>query len=356
MVEGAKIFLTVAGKRIDADDYTAGCKNGILDLNRKIIVDSTIIVTKRLGVAFDPAATCPKLMNFLESIFPNDPEKIRFLQRAVGYTLTGWTKAQCLFLLLGQGANGKSTLLKIIRALMGEYGTSIPMSVLMASRSGNDRTDELAGLRGYRFVSAHETEVGQRLSVTKVKLLTGGDPITCQPRKGAPLSYQPSFKLWLAMNDLPEIPPGDEAIWRRVHIITFLVTISEGERNMNLFEELEPELPGILNWALAGLEEFNRVGLKSPASIVDATRAYRRDNDTVGQFIDGACMIDPEARTLMKDLHNVYARWCAVSGLIPLGNVQFGKEMTRLGFDVYSTKSGNGRKGVRLLPKGNEKD
>ena len=189
------------------------------------------------------------------------------------------------------------------------------MHTLMQSRYGSEKTYDLAALRGKRFVAAQEGEAGERLAEAKIKLMTGGDPITCRPLYSPYETFVPQFKLWLATNELPRIMGTGEAIWRRIHVIEFPVTIPREERDPNLFEKLVAELPGILNWALEGLAEWNETGLNPPEGVIRATGEYRGESDTVRQFLAVCCAGDEAARTSVRDLHNAYAAWCDQGGL-----------------------------------------
>ena len=348
MIDLAKPELWAEASNFDHDHWLAGCHGGVLDLRELRLVTPASVVTKRLGTTFDPNATCPAFERFLEQIFAGDEDVIRFLQRAVGYTLTGRTTEQCLFVLIGKGANGKSTLSRLLDQLLGDYAGSTPMQTLMQSRYGSEKTDDLAALRGKRFVAAQEGEAGERLAEAKIKLMTGGDPITCRPLYSSYETFVPQFKLWLATNELPRIVGTGEAIWRRIHVIEFPVTIPREERDPNLFEKLVAELPGVLNWALDGLAEWNETGLNPPEGVTRATGEYRGESDTVRQFLAVCCAGDEAARTSVRDLHNAYAAWCDQSGLDALPINQFGKELGRFGFELVKLRTGNYRKGVRL--------
>ena len=192
----SKPLLRSESTQFDDDPLLAGCTNGVLDLRTGTLIKPSSVVTKRLGTTFDVRSQCPTFSEFLAKIFGGDEDVIAFIQRAVGYTLTGSTAEQCLFLLIGSGANGKSTFLKILQRLLGDYAGSVPMHTLMHNRFGNERTDDLAALKGRRMVAAQEGEADQKLAEAKVKLMTGGDPISCRRLYGAYETYDPQFKLW----------------------------------------------------------------------------------------------------------------------------------------------------------------
>jgi putative DNA primase/helicase len=221
----------------------------------------------------------------------------------------------------------------------------------MVSKFGNDKTDDIASLNGRRFVSASEGEIGQKLAVAKVKLMTGGDTIACRPLYGQYFNMKPEFKIWFGTNDLPVIQGGDEAIWRRIHLIDFPVSFTEAQRDGGLFNRLKLELPRILNWALQGVQELGEMKngfLNPPASVRNETSRYRSDSDTVASFVEVACDEVEGAIVMMNVLHEAYVRWCNMSGLEPLSSGLFGKELNRLGFPVKRRKEGNGRLGIRL--------
>jgi putative DNA primase/helicase len=269
------------------------------------------------------------------------------LQRAVGYSLTGHVSEQCLFILVGTGANGKSTFLKVLQRLLGDYAGTVPMQTLMQQRHGT-QTNDLAHLVGKRFVVASEGEPGQRLAESKIKLMTGGDRIACRALYQNLFEFDPQFKLWLATNDLPEITGTTEAIWRRIRVIEFPVTIPPAEQDKGLAERLIAELPGILQWALHGLSEWRKAGLAPPECVLQSTKTYRHDNDTVGQWIESACICESGRRASMKHLHEAYKVWCEHSSVDALPNAAFGKELTRRGFAVIKTNQGNYRRGIGL--------
>jgi putative DNA primase/helicase len=217
----------------------------------------------------------------------------------------------------------------------------------MEQRYGS-QTNDLAHLFGKRFVVASEGERGHRLAESKIKMMTGGDRIACRPLYKDLFEYVPEFKLWLATNDLPTISGMDEAIWRRIRVIEFPITIPPEQQDKGLADRLMSELPGILQWAMQGCLEWRKIGLAPPASVGQSTQKYRDDNNSVGQWIESACSLDLKLRTSVKDLHDSYAAWCDSSGLEPLPGSLFGKELTRLGFEIVKSKKGNGRLGIGL--------
>ena len=307
VTELSRAQIYVQSNTLDDNRDLAGCFDGyVLDLNTGSMISDGVnsVVTKKLGTNFISGSTCPEWIKFLQQIFDEDLELITFIQRAVGYSLTGSISEQCLFILIGTGANGKSTFLRVLQHLLGDYAGTIPMQGLMVQRYGS-QTNDLAHLCGKRFVVASEGERAQSLAESKIKMMTGGDRIACRPLYKDFFEYVPEFKLWLATNDLPTISGMDEAIWRRIRVIEFPITIPPEHQDKRLADRLISELPGILQWAMQGLIEWRKKGLVPPASVLQSTKKYREDNNSVGQWIESACFLDPQVRTSMKDLHRL---------------------------------------------------
>lgn len=348
----SKSFLRVDDRQFDRDNHHIGTENGVVDLSTFKVTNDTGIVTKRIGTSFLPDVDCPLFKQFLQQVFDNDDEKICYLRRAVGYTLTGSVDAQIMFILTGKGANGKSVLLKLIAALMGSYGGAIPSHSITQQKFGNDKTDDLASLSGKRFVVASEGDAGDRLAAAKIKRLVAGDPISVRKLYGSYFDLYPKFKLWFGSNDLPIVSGTDYAIWRRIHFIHFPRTFEPQEQDPRLLEKLKQELPGILNWALEGLKEIGSMKgdfLRPPTSVLESVNEYKADNDNTSKFIHDRCVRCAMSSVGATDLYNSYRSWCMESAVEALPLNTFGKELTSLGFEVGRKNTGNVRKGLRLL-------
>ena len=332
----------------DADPWKLNCQSGIIDLQtgEQLAHDPSALMRKLAPVSLDPKAECPRFVRFLERIFAGDNELTAFLQRAIGYSLTGKTDEQCLFVLIGAGANGKSTLIRLIQDLLGDYAQQTPMETLMVTRSGSVSND-IARLEGHRFVSAVEAEAGQRLAEAKIKQLTGGDRLTARPLYSDFFEFMPQFKLWVGTNQLPVVRGMNEGIWRRFRVIPFNVTIPEAERDPNLPDKLKAELPGILNWAITGCLEWQRRGLRPPESITKATKSYRADMDLVAQFVADCCVIESKAEETVKALYAGYNAWCEENGEQPLSKRAFGQRLQELGFGEGRSGMVRKRRGIR---------
>jgi putative DNA primase/helicase len=351
-VELSRSKFHVEPDHIDGNIHVIGSSDGsVLELDTGgILRGKHAIVTKKLGANFTEDSSCPEWTSFLNRIFEDDNDLIAFVRRAVGYSLTGSVSEQCLFILIGTGANGKSTFVNTLQRLFGDYSASVPMQTLMDQRNGSAQTNDLAYLVGKRFVAASEGERGQRLAESKIKMMTGGDRISCRAMYKDFFEFDPQFKLWLATNNLPTISGTDDAIWRRIMVIPFPVTIPLAERDQKLGDRLANELPGICNWAMQGLREWRHQGLNPPLRVLQSTGNYREENDTVGQWIEAACVQGPRLLTTMKDLYESYKSWCENSSVEAMQNSCFGKELTRRGFKSIRGRCGNGRIGIGLKP------
>jgi putative DNA primase/helicase len=333
MIDLAAPMCLASPDEFDADDWLLNLENGVLNLRTLEFLphDPNRKLTKLAPVPYDPNADCPKWKAFLQRIFNNNERLIRFVQRAVGYSLTGSTREQCLFFLYGTGANGKSTFLEVIRALLGDYAVTAEFSTFVADRKGSVRND-IARLHSARLVTAIEVGEGKRFAEELIKTLTGGDTVAARFLYREFFEFRPRFKVWLAANYKPEIRGSDYAIWRRLRLIPFTVTIPPEEQIPNLAEQLKEELAGILNWALEGLRDWLANGLQPPPEVTEATEAYRAEMDIVGLFVQDACITDPIAVTPSKTLYDAFREWCAENGYEPFGQTAFGRRLAAKGF------------------------
>ena len=252
-----------------------------------------------------------------------DAELIVFLQRALGYSLTGSTREQCFFLLHGPTKTGKSTFVNIAKAALGPYATQAETSTFLHKDRETVRND-LADLAGMRLVSAIETDEGKRLAEALIKQLTGGtDTVKARFLFEEYFEYRPQFKVFLATNHLPKITARDDAIWERVHRIPFLVQIPKDERDKQLEDKLRSELPGMLAWMVRGCLAWQREDdLLVPAAVTQSTQQYRDEMDTLAPFIDECCLTGNPDHVKVKApfLASAYHRWCKRSGERPLAN------------------------------------
>jgi len=233
-----------------------------------------------------------------------------FLQRIVGYTLTGDTREQKAFILCGSGRNGKSTFLETIRYLMGCFAVQMDFRTIVQRRGDSSHSDDIAKLAGARFVSAVEIESGSRLAEVTLKQLTGSDTIAARAVWKSAIEYRPQFKLFLGTNHLPVVTESSLAIWRRLCVIPFPVAIPENAIDLTLQDKLRRELPGILRWAVEGCLHWQKDGLRIPEAAQLATERYREDMDVLSDFLSERCEFSPEARVGATELYEAYCHYC----------------------------------------------
>jgi putative DNA primase/helicase len=334
LVIARALGMTVPLHEWDKDPMLLGTPSGAIDLRTGAALspDPWRRISKVAGADFDPGAKAPTWSAFLDRIFDGDVAMIAFLQRAIGYSLTGNTSEECLFLCHGTGANGKSKLIGTLRALLGDYGRDCAAKTLLARREDGIPND-VARLAGARFVSAIETEDGKRLAEAMVKAMTGGDRIVARFLHREFFEFKPEFKVWLATNHKPTIRGTDNAIWRRIRLIPFAVTIPEAEWDRNLLAKLVGELPGVLAWAVRGCVDWQRDGLQSPEPVRAATAAYREDMDRLGQWVEERCIISPTVRVKASFAYKDYREWSEARGEQPITMAAFGNRVGERGFE-----------------------
>lgn len=339
----------VSTSMLDQHGLVLPVKNGTIDLRngRFSEPDRNLLVTQIAGTSYDPSAKAPRWEAFLSQIMDGDAALVGYLQRVLGYVLTASTEEHCLFFLYGYGANGKSTFLNIVLALLGALGTQAASETLMDKRTGGGTSSDLARLRGKRFVAMSESDDGRHLNEAQVKSLTGGDMVVARELYQSVIHFIPSHKLFLASNHMPVIKSTDHGIWRRIRLIPFKVTIKEENRNANLENELRDELPGILNWALTGCLEWQHSGMPLPKAVQEATNEYKSEMDIVGAWIAENCVVSPCYHVSAADAYKSFKEWCEENYNISFSKSRFGRMIRERGIEV-GTKNGRIYKGLAL--------
>ncbi|NKD88178.1 hypothetical protein HEQ72_07625 [Haematospirillum sp. 15-248] len=322
---------------LDANPMLLNVANGTLELDDPILSGASRprrshLITKVIEVDYDPDATCPNFLRFMEDILP-DPEVRLFLQRSFGYALTGLIDEQVLWFFYGTGANGKSTLVNIMARMLGSYCMSLPFSslVLDERKRGESASPDLARLPGARMVRASEPEKGVKFSESTIKSITGGEPLTVRHLNQGFFEFTPSFKLFLSGNHKPVIRGQDHGVWRRINLVPFTVSIARDKRDPGLENKLWEERSGILNWLLDGLRMWRRSGLCPPEAVVAATREYREDSDPLGLFLNAWTEAHEAGSVQGKRLFDAYALWCRGNAVEPMSNTLFGRMLGERG-------------------------
>jgi putative DNA primase/helicase len=338
---------------LDRDAYLFNCANGTLDLRTGALRshDRLDLITRLAPVGFDPAATAPAWAAALERWLP-EPEIRSFVQRLAGYALTGESVEHVVTIAYGSGANGKSVMLRTLLDLLGDYGLAAAPELLVAYRKPGGASPEVAELAGRRLVAALETDEGDPLHESRVKALTGGDRVKGRALYASHIEIDPTWTLVLATNHLPQVNGQGEAIWRRIALVPFTVTIPEAERDPRLVEKLAEERSGILNWALAGCREWQRAGLCPPDAVRAATAAYRNESDPLAEWLADCCTLSVHARAKSCDLWESYGVHCG--GKPAISRAAFGRRLAEMGLGEQRTNRGRLRVGIGLVSGGAE--
>jgi putative DNA primase/helicase len=310
----ATSFAPVVTTAFDRDPLLFNVKNGTLNLKTGTFQPHrpADLLSKQAGVAFVPGAGCPEWEKFLRLIFNEDLELIAFVQRCVGYTLTGLSDLQAVLFCYGSGGNGKSAFFGVKSLLMGDYYKQIPTETLLTKQRDGTDAYQLAGLKGARAVVGSEVPEGRRLNESLVKDLTGSEGINARVPYGLPFVFRPSHTMWLFGNHRPVVRGSDAGIWRRIHLIPFSVAIPPEKRQPmhQVMATFERELPGILGWALDGLREYFRGGLRPPTVVLEATQSYRDDSDVMGAFLEENCNLHSDLSCPARHVYGAYTAWC----------------------------------------------
>lgn len=322
---------------LDADPMLLNVRNGTLVLGAEVRLrphDRSDLISRLVPVDHDPEADCPKFRAFLARILPVEEVRV-FLQIWFGYCLTGSIAEQLAVLFYGRGANGKSTLLKILRALFGDYALSIPFETLTHDerKSGSQPTPDLVRLVNVRFAAASEPGVGTRLSESMLKSQTGGEPMVVRQLYREPFEFLPTHKLVSSFNNKPKITAQDEGTWRRLAMVPFTVIIPREERVDDFADQLvAEEAAGILNWLLDGYRLWRERGLVPPEQVMEATSEYRGESDRIGDFLAACTEPDRTRATSSADLYGAYERYCKENRQDAISHALFGRLMIEKGF------------------------
>jgi putative DNA primase/helicase len=342
MIEMAKSEsgIPVLPDELDRDEWLLNVNNGTLSLKTGEVLPhrKEDLITKFIPINYDPDAYCPKWIDFLSQVIKGNQQLIDYLWRVAGYTLTGDAGEQCLFLLWGVGQNGKSTFLNVLQTILNDYALQTDFNTFNIKKGEGIRND-IARMAKSRLVVAIETSDGKRMDETVVKQLTGGDRVTARRLYQEYFEFRPEFKIFLATNYKPEIHGQDLAIWRRIRLIPFTVTIPEENRINNYESVLLEEKEGILNWMVSGCREWLEKGLDEPEEVKAATKAYRSEMDILEDFIAVRCFIADGERTAHKELYSAYEDWCDESGETPIRTRTFAKKLQGRGFVFTKPKN-----------------
>lgn len=328
--------ILITPDKLDAHPWLLNCFNGTLDLRTGILHQHSKadLLTHCLTTSYDPNARCQQFNKFVDRIVDNRVELARYLQNAVGYSLTGSIREQVLFFLFGPGSNGKTTFTNIIQLLLEDFARHMDIEVLTYKEYGSSGTSEgLANLNGRRVVFTTETTEGRRLNEGMVKNMVGGDPITVSRKYEHEITFLPTHKLWMFGNHKPTILDTTLGMWRKLRLLPFMVTIPKDEQDDSLPDKLAAELPGILAWAVRGCLEWQKHGLGESIQVTDATASYRQEQDPVAPFIAECCTTDKNEDCTTKELYEAYVKYCQANGDDYMGKREFGGKIAEKNID-----------------------
>ena len=349
MIKECQHLETIPASVDDFDKYPdyLNCQNGIINLRNGELLshDPNFMQSKICYSEYDDSGAQPKRwLQFLREITNDNDELIEYIQRCVGYSLSGSNREQCAYFLYGMGNNGKSTFVETIADLLGGYSANVqPESIMMKKWSGEGANSDIARLKSARFVTSEEPTEGVRLNEGLLKQLTGGSKVTCRFLYSEEFEYEPEFKIWVATNHKPVIRGNDFGIWRRIKLIPFEVNIPKDKVDKNLKYKLRKEFPQILKWAVDGCIKWQKYGIEDPQCVRDAVEEYKAEMDLLASFIDQCIKIDymSDERFIASDLFKLYSRWARENNEYEMNSRRFGREMTK-----KMPKKGKSGKGI----------
>lgn len=324
------------GDEWDANNYLLGVKNGVVDLRTGELLPANRenLMVMDTKVNYNPQATCPRWEQFISEVFNDDKQLIDFVQKASGYALTGLTSEQCIFLLVGDGSNGKSVFLSTIMSVLGDYGTVANFSTFEKQLLQNTtQTNDIASLAGKRLVTSSETSATATFNEARIKALTGGEKMSARFLYQEAFSFAPVLKLWLAVNHAPRVQDDSYGFWRRIRRINFTRQFLNNQADQQLPNKLQDELEGILMWMIRGAVRWFKEGLNIPDAVQKAVDEYRNVSDTVVSFVQSCIESADDAVVVSaEDLFARYGTWCRT------GNIPLHERMSREAFHTAAAK------------------
>ena len=331
--------IPILPEQLDKDIYLINCLNGTVDLRTGELRPHKRedLITKLVQANYNPGAECPAWLDHLNKIMAGNKGLVEFLQRVFGYSLTGDTSERKIFIEWGGGFNGKSITNDTIALVLGNYAVRTPTETLLIKRNDGGIPNDIARLKGARFVYASEVEQGKRLAESLIKDLSGGDKISARFLHQEWFEFYPEFKLFLSTNHKPIIQGTDKAIWDRIRLIPFTVRIPEDERipKTELFEMFQGEIDGIFSWLVAGCLVWQKEGLGIPEEVMLATDFYRNEMDILSDFIENRCILGENCTVSLKKLYTEYEEWAEENGEKTITKKMFGANLDEREIDSY---------------------
>lgn len=357
MIAQAQPMAAVSLENLNSNHWLFNCLNGTVDLKTGFLQPhrKDDLLTTVCPVNYDMDARSSIWDSFIKRICNDNENIIGYLQRCIGYTLTGDTTEQCLFFAHGSGMNGKSTFLEVFMDIAEPYSIQANIEMFLASykQGSAGHSEDIANLAGKRFVVASEITEGRKLAVSKIKQMTGGERVRASHKHEREFEYEVTYKIWLNGNHKPDITDTTYSIWRRVKLIPFTVTIPKSEQIKGLRYKLRSEHPAILTWAVRGCLDWQKVGLEEPPEVSNAVEEYRLEQDILAEFFNAKCFINPhdaECVVSHKELYTAYQAYCAENSLDPVNSRTFSRKLNEK--DAIRKFTGHGQikwRFIRLL-------
>jgi len=339
MINQAKTFNAFIIKETDKNVYILNVKNGTLNLRTGLIKkhERKDFLTKLIDVEYSAKTQCPNWLEFINKIFTGDKELINYIQKSIGYSLTGDSRLQCFYILHGKGSNGKGTFMQVISKLMGPYySTLMPESLMERTGNNEGAREDLAKLESTRFVCVNECDENKYFDENLLKRMSSGanEKFTVRRMYEKYFDLSPEFKMWMTTNSLPRIKGTDKGIWRRVRKIPFEYDFDLDEnKDLNFFDEkLLPEITGILNWALEGCLKWQQEGMEVPEAVMVELEKYKSDMDPILRFIEDCCVVSETCKVRIPDLYENYIDWSHENKEYVLSSIKFSKKLADKGY------------------------
>lgn len=324
---------------LDSQPMLLGVGNGVLDLKKMVLspADPKLLISRQVNADYNPSATCPQWLKFLNDIFLGDQAVIEYVQKALGYSLTGDVSEELLHFAFGHGKNGKSVMANVIVKIMGDYVQTANFDLLALRESG--ATNDIARLAGSRMVMANETRENQRLDDQKLKALVSTEKITARFMYAEFFEFWPQFKIWLRGNYKPIITDSSDGAWRRMRLIPFEYRVPAEKTDFKLEEKLLSEKEGILAWMVDGCQQWQKHRLVAPKRIEDASRVYQEESDMLGEFLEDCCEIGAGKSESQKSVFGTYQQWARSNGTHPVTQKSFTRQLGSRGVDTKRIKA-----------------
>jgi putative DNA primase/helicase len=341
--------LAISGQQWDSDPMLLGCDNGVIEqktgkhrAGRPEDYIKTACPTKWEGLN----KNCPTWEKFIgeifvkEETFKTDTELVNYFWKLLGFGITGLSTEHIFPFLWGMGRNGKTTLIELVKFVMGDLAHKTESELLLQQkhpRQPGTPNPTLLALRGKRIVWAAETDDGRKLNVGRLKELSGGETLTArQLYTKTKTDFETTHLLLLLTNFKPIAPAGDYALWKRIHLIPFQLSFVddpqkpfERQAEKNLLKKLKGEAPGILAWFVRGCLKWQKEGLKPPGAVLSATKEYQADEDILKHFEEDCCLKNAQYEESSSNLYTRYKAWCPDMGHYPMSSTKFGREMKK---------------------------